>query len=53
LGIRSEAQTAAAVLGRNFPSSTWYRDAYTLVASDGRAPVANSSSWISKSFGLL
>jgi outer membrane protein assembly factor BamD len=52
LGIRSEAQTAAAVLGHNFPRSSWYRDAYTLVASDGRAPVANNSSWISKAFGL-
>ncbi len=52
LGIRSEAQTAAAVLGHNFPHSNWYRDAYTLVASDGRAPVANGSSWIAKAFGL-
>ena len=52
LGIRSEAQTAAAVLGRNFPTSTWYRDAYTLVSSNGTAPVANSGSWISKAFGL-
>lgn len=52
LGIRSEAQTAAAVLGHNFPRSTWYRDAYAVVASDGRAPVASSTSWISKAFGL-
>ena len=52
LGIRSEAQTAAAVLGHNFPRSTWYRDAYTLVGSDGRAPVASSTSWITKAFGL-
>ena len=52
LGIRSEAQTAAAVLGHNFPNSTWYRDAYTLVGSNGAAPVANSGSWISKAFGL-
>ena len=52
LGIRSEAQTAAAVLGHNFPQSVWYRDAYQLVASDGRAPVANNSSWIARAFGL-
>ena len=52
LGIRSEAQTAAAVLGHNFPRSTWYRDAYTIVASDGRAPVVSSGSWITKAFGL-
>jgi outer membrane protein assembly factor BamD len=52
LGIVSEAQTAAAVLGHNFPRSTWYHDAYVLVSTDGRAPVENSSSWISQAFGL-
>ncbi len=52
LGIRSEAQTAAAVLGHNFPSSVWYRDAYSLVSSNGEAPVASNSSWISRAFGL-
>ena len=52
LGIRPEAQTAAAVLGHNFPTSTWYRDAYRLVATDGRDPTINSSSWIAKSFAL-
>ena len=31
LGIRSEAQTAAAVLGHNYPNSDWYRDAYSLL----------------------
>ncbi len=50
LGVVSEAQTAAAVLGHNFPNSTWYRDAYQLVSSDGRAPVANESSWITRAF---
>ncbi len=28
LGIVDEAQTAAAVLGHNFPDSHWYKDAY-------------------------
>ena len=31
IGIVSEAQTAAAVLGHNFPDSPWYKDAYNLV----------------------
>ncbi len=31
LGIVNEAQTAAAVLGYNFPDSPWYKDAYRLV----------------------
>ena len=35
LGIVQEAQTAAAVLGHNFPESPWYQDAYTLVKSGG------------------
>jgi len=50
LGVVSEAQTAAAVLGANYPNSDWYKDAYRLVASDGEAPVANEESWISKAF---
>jgi outer membrane protein assembly factor BamD len=50
LGVVSEARTATAVLGHNFPKSNWYRDAYALVASDGRAPVADQKSWIVKAF---
>ncbi len=52
LGVVSEAQTAAAVLGHNYPNSQWYKDAYTLVSSNGKAPVASSSSWISRVFGV-
>jgi outer membrane protein assembly factor BamD len=50
LGILSEAQTAAAVLGQNYPNSEWYRDAYQLVTTDGKQPVASESSWITKAF---
>jgi outer membrane protein assembly factor BamD len=52
LGVVSEAQTAAAVLGANYPNSEWYKDAYQLVSSDGKAPVASQESWISKAFNL-
>ncbi|MFL6733715.1 MAG: outer membrane protein assembly factor BamD [Sphingomicrobium sp.] len=31
LGIPEEAQKAAAVLGRNYPSSTWYKHSYELI----------------------
>ena len=31
LGLDSEAQTAAAVLGRNYPGSAWYQDAYKIL----------------------
>jgi len=50
LGVTSEAQTAAAVLGHNYPNSEWYKDAYTLVSTDGQQPVANPKSWISRAF---
>jgi outer membrane protein assembly factor BamD len=47
LGIASEAQATAAVLGHNFPNSPWYQNAYTLLKNDGLSPQANSGSWIS------
>jgi outer membrane protein assembly factor BamD len=50
LGIRQEAQTAAAVLGHNFPSSRWYKDAHALLAADGLKPTQDNSSWISKAW---
>jgi len=50
LGIVPEAQTAAAVLGHNFPTSPWYQDAYKLVQSGGAEPRENKDSWISKAF---
>jgi len=50
LGIVGEAQTAAAVLGHNFPDSPWYKDAYSLVRGGGVEPSENSASWISKAF---
>jgi outer membrane protein assembly factor BamD len=50
LGVVQEAQTAAAVLGHNFPSSSWYTDAYRLVKSGGFEPVENKGSWISRAF---
>ena len=53
LGVVSEAQTAAAVLGQNFPNSQWYKDAYTIVSSDGQQPVENQTSWISRTFRKL
>jgi outer membrane protein assembly factor BamD len=53
LGIVDEAQTAAAVLGHNFPDSRWYKDAYNLVKAGGLEPTINPSSWISRAFKKL
>jgi outer membrane protein assembly factor BamD len=53
LGVVAEAQTAAAVLGHNFPDSSWYKDAYDLVRSGGVEPSENKASWISRAFKKL
>ena len=53
IGIVGEAQTAAAVLGHNFPDSRWYKDAYNLVRSGGVEPNENKDSYISKAFKKL
>jgi len=50
LGIVHEAQTAAAILGHNFPNSRWYKESYTLVRSGGVEPREDQRSWISKAF---
>ncbi len=53
LGIVNEAQTAAAVLGHNFPDSKWYKDSYSLLASKGLEPREDSGSWLSRNLGKL
>ena len=50
LGIVPEAQTAAAVLGHNFPDSQWYQDSYALLNKGGLSPDENRGSWISRAF---
>ena len=50
LGVIPEAQTAAAVLGHNFPDSPWYKDAYSLLQKGGYEPKQTESSWIAQSF---
>ena len=44
LGLVNEAQTAAAVLGHNFPDSHWYKDAYALLKKKGLTPQNNGGS---------
>lgn len=50
LGIKTEAQTAAAILGYNYPGSDWYQDSYALLAGQGLKPEENKDSWISKAW---
>jgi outer membrane protein assembly factor BamD len=53
LGIRREAQTAAAVLGYNFPNSAWYRDSYALLEGVDLRPEEDEGSWISRAFSYV
>jgi len=50
LGIVNEAQTAAAVLGHNFPNSKWYKHAYALLGEKGLEPQQHEGSWITKTW---
>jgi outer membrane protein assembly factor BamD len=50
LGIVNEAQTAAAVLGHNFPESKWYKESYALLKGGGLEPHEDSGSWISRTW---
>lgn len=50
LGIQAEAQTAAAILGHNFPGSKWYEDAYVLLQSSGLEPRDDSGTWLSQTW---
>jgi outer membrane protein assembly factor BamD len=46
LGLTSEAMSAAAVLGHNYPSSDWYKRAFELLGKQGLSPQLNSGSWL-------
>jgi outer membrane protein assembly factor BamD len=54
LGIPNEAQSAAAVLGHNFPQSRWYKDAYALLQKQGLGPHEGKGTWVSRTWrGLI
>ncbi|MCY1303598.1 Outer membrane protein assembly factor BamD [compost metagenome] len=48
MGVTAEAQTAAAVLGHNYPDSQWYSDSFKLLQSGGLEPRESGNSWISR-----
>ena len=48
LGIVPEAQAAGAVLGHNFPNSSWYKDAHALLKTGGVAP--QSGGWLANAW---
>jgi outer membrane protein assembly factor BamD len=46
LGIAPEGQNAAAVLGYNFPNSSWYKESYALLQKQGLMPKVSQGSWM-------
>jgi outer membrane protein assembly factor BamD len=50
LGVTSEAQTAAAVLGYNYPGSSWYEVSYQLLKAKNLKPEKSSDSWLNSVF---
>lgn len=46
LGLRDEAQTAAAILGHNFEANPYYQDTFRLLTRQGLAPEARGESWL-------
>lgn len=53
LGVPHEAQTAAAVLGYNFPGSEWYEDSYALLTEKDLQPEEDRKSWISQAWSTV
>ena len=53
IGVPAEAQTAAAVLGHNYPGSQWYEFSYALLVDADLAPEADEGSWISRVFDAV
>lgn len=47
LGITDEAQMSAAVLGHNFPGSSWYEDSYAMLERRNLSPERKEGSWLS------
>ncbi len=48
LGLTDEAQTAGAILGHNFQSTSWYKDGYALLTGKGLEAKAKGKGWLSK-----
>jgi outer membrane protein assembly factor BamD len=53
LGVVSEAQNAAAILGHYYPVCRWYKDSYALLQSGGVGPQLDTGSWLSKAWNSV
>ncbi len=48
LGLLDEAQTAGAILGYNFRSTSWYQDSYRLLTQRGLKMEARGDNWLAQ-----
>lgn len=53
LGLKDEASRTAAVLGYNYPGSTWYVDAYDLVQTGKDAEEQGKGGLLSRAWGAI
>ncbi|MDD2325577.1 MAG: outer membrane protein assembly factor BamD [Alphaproteobacteria bacterium] len=48
LGIPQEAKMTAAVLGHNFPGSSWYENSYSLLVKNNLASEGDKEGWLNR-----
>lgn len=53
LGLKDEAYKVAAVLGYNYPGSSWYRDTYRLMDDEQRQRLKDEQSFIDRTVNSL
>lgn len=46
LGLTEQAQTAGAILGFNYQSTTWYQDSFVLLTGQGLRPEPTAGGWL-------
>ena len=46
LGLTDQAQTAGAILGFNYQSTTWYQDSFVLLTGQGLRPEPTGDGWL-------
>jgi outer membrane protein assembly factor BamD len=53
LGLTTEAQNVAAVLGYNYPTSEWYKHSYSLLVEKKLRPAENPQSWLGRTWHTI
>jgi outer membrane protein assembly factor BamD len=53
LGLKDEAMKVAAVLGYNYPGSSWYQDSYKLMDPEQRKKLEDGGNWVNRTVDSL